>query len=761
MADLGNRANLNTAIDTLLDDAQPNEAIQPSDHNTLLKNALDTVANGLSNTLRTNPETSGQDLEVTSGDKVKFKHSTFFGSIVSGTLTADRTYTLPDNTGTIALLSDITGGDSIYTADDTIGSGRVATLTDSLRFDNVGTTSSDFIEFKHANNASLLTFLRFYNALESKYTDIGCAGNTSIFNIKSNTNNVADFQSNRTFFYGASSGYIKLETNVSGADNWKLMADRQNQGQGFNIENETTGNYGLHIKKDNTFIVRAYNAISTEDISLQGSTLVNDKFEIQTTTEGMLMPRLTTAQMNAISSPDTNLLIFNTDLTAFYRYNGSSWVAMSTGYGIIEIKDSTGTPTFYADLQTALETCKTGTNTVNIHSNIALSAQININYSGSGVGTGYNFDNLTINLNGFTLSYDGANGDSVIDADLFSTPPNLKIINGQIIRTNATSGYSLSFQRTTFHASNLIVDSNKSCLEMGTISTNAYLGGSYFIARGTTEAVKTNTGTIKDFVAINTSSGIAFYMASSVAQNFYCESDSGAALRVLSGNADNFKAHSNSGYGVWHSSSTTCKLTNFEASSNSSAGIRRSGYGASTWHLSNFRVLNGGIQLDGSITTSRFSNFTVFCDFNTSLRGQVHGLNFYNGTFESDGAYHTSVIGLNNKLENVSFIGNDFETINFIDVGNVNNSVLKNCNFTCLLDTSSGHAIDVGGIDGGNIYFMNCTFEVVNSGANCITSGDAETITVLNSSFKGATTPINANVTITASSDENNGNRSI
>ena len=274
MADLGSRTNLDTAINTLLDDAQPNEAIQPSDHNTLLKNALDTVANGLPNTLRTNPETSGQDLEVTSGDKIKFKNSGFVGSLVSGTLTADKTYTLPDNTGTIALLSDITGGDSIYTADDTIGSGRVATLTDSLRFDNVGTTSSDFIEFKHANNASLLTFLRFYNALESKYTDIGCAGNTSIFNIKSNTNNVADFQSNRTFFYGASSGYIKLETNVSGADNWKLMADRQNQGQGFNIENETTGNYGLHIKKDNTFVVRAYNPISTEKISFQGSTLI-------------------------------------------------------------------------------------------------------------------------------------------------------------------------------------------------------------------------------------------------------------------------------------------------------------------------------------------------------------------------------------------------------------------------------------------------------------------------------------------------------
>ena len=140
MADLGNRANLNTAIDTLLDDAQPNEAIQPSDHNTLLKNALDTVANGLSNTLRTNPETSGQDLEVTSGDKVKFKDSTFFGSIVSGTLTADRTYTLPDNTGTIALTTDIGG---VLGVSDSSG---IYTFYDTFALAIAGASSGDTIQ---------------------------------------------------------------------------------------------------------------------------------------------------------------------------------------------------------------------------------------------------------------------------------------------------------------------------------------------------------------------------------------------------------------------------------------------------------------------------------------------------------------------------------------------------------------------------------------------------------------------------------------
>jgi len=122
MADLGSRTNLDTAINTLLDDAQPNEAIQPSDHNTLLKNALDTVANGLPNTLRTNPETGGQDLEVTSGDNIDFKNSGFVGALTSGTLTGNQTYTLPDNTGTIALTSDIVSGGGVVGISDSSGS---------------------------------------------------------------------------------------------------------------------------------------------------------------------------------------------------------------------------------------------------------------------------------------------------------------------------------------------------------------------------------------------------------------------------------------------------------------------------------------------------------------------------------------------------------------------------------------------------------------------------------------------------------------
>ena len=128
MTDLLSRANVDIAINTLLDDLQPNDAIQPSDHNGLLKDILDTLSNGLSTTLRTNPETSGQDIEITSGDKIKFKNSGFVSSLLTDTLTATRTLTFPDNSGTIALLSDITGGNSIYSANDSLTGNREVNL---------------------------------------------------------------------------------------------------------------------------------------------------------------------------------------------------------------------------------------------------------------------------------------------------------------------------------------------------------------------------------------------------------------------------------------------------------------------------------------------------------------------------------------------------------------------------------------------------------------------------------------------------------
>ena len=92
--------------------------------------------------------------------------------------------------------------------------------------------------------------------------------------------------------------------------------------------------------------------------------------DIASTTKGLLIPRMTEDQRNAINSPASGLMIYQTDGTVgFYYYNGSSWAevaATSATYSIGDIVnggvvfwlDSTGQHGLvvaFSDVATAVE----------------------------------------------------------------------------------------------------------------------------------------------------------------------------------------------------------------------------------------------------------------------------------------------------------------------------------------------------------------------------------------------------------------------
>jgi hypothetical protein len=55
-------------------------------------------------------------------------------------------------------------------------------------------------------------------------------------------------------------------------------------------------------------------------------------FDVQSTTKGILIPRMTQTQRNAIASPATGLMVYQTDATAgFYYYNGTAWTSIGAG----------------------------------------------------------------------------------------------------------------------------------------------------------------------------------------------------------------------------------------------------------------------------------------------------------------------------------------------------------------------------------------------------------------------------------------------
>ena len=113
--------------------------------------------------------------------------------------------------------------------------------------------------------------------------------------------------------------------------------------------------------------------------------------DVIATNKGFLMPRLTTAQRTAISSPATGLQVYDTDTDTFWYYNGATWTENSGGGKFVDGASSDiayydgrvgiGINTFSQAHKLFVQSTKTGEN----ESHTA--ARINANYNGTGTST--------------------------------------------------------------------------------------------------------------------------------------------------------------------------------------------------------------------------------------------------------------------------------------------------------------------------------------------------------------------------------------
>jgi hypothetical protein len=75
--------------------------------------------------------------------------------------------------------------------------------------------------------------------------------------------------------------------------------------------------------------VSAQVAINTDGSSPDSSAML----DIQSDTAGLLIPRMTATQRDAIKSPAEGLMVFVTDDNTFYYYTGSAWTLISGDTG--------------------------------------------------------------------------------------------------------------------------------------------------------------------------------------------------------------------------------------------------------------------------------------------------------------------------------------------------------------------------------------------------------------------------------------------
>lgn len=87
-----------------------------------------------------------------------------------------------------------------------------------------------------------------------------------------------------------------------------------------------SGTGGRIILQNGTFTKTWLHATNNGvNIGADADVHASAELQVTTTTKGFLLPRLTTTQVNAISSPAAGLMVYNTTLNKLCYYNGSSW----------------------------------------------------------------------------------------------------------------------------------------------------------------------------------------------------------------------------------------------------------------------------------------------------------------------------------------------------------------------------------------------------------------------------------------------------
>jgi hypothetical protein len=99
---------------------------------------------------------------------------------------------------------------------------------------------------------------------------------------------------------------------------------------GFSITYNGGYSNGGHIFNVNS--AEAVRISSNKNLLIGTTTdIASSKLTVDSTTQGALLPRMTTTQRNAIVSPATGLIVYDTTLLAFYQYNGTAWVVVGGG----------------------------------------------------------------------------------------------------------------------------------------------------------------------------------------------------------------------------------------------------------------------------------------------------------------------------------------------------------------------------------------------------------------------------------------------
>ncbi len=334
------------------------------------------------------------------------------------------------------------------------------------------------------------------------------------------------------------------------------------------------------------------------------------RLDLSTTTDGFLMPRLTTAQMNAVSAPTTDLLIFNTDFSALYRYDGVNWKPFA-GYGVLSISDSEGSKTYYSDLTSAFAAFTAG-DVIEQHADIIETGAVTL-----GIPNG-----LKWNMNGHKYEQSNATGSCVYD---LNAAVEFDIYNGEIKKSTGGS-YALYVNNpsTVGRLHNVLLNS--------TFGICLYNDGEVIGGRGTNSAGVQGVdsdGILRNFyfdgfgyIIINNTNARAY--------NCYSKSSGTSGFVIANGELHNSIGESSSSYGI---DLRSAKLFNCTGLSSANHGIYSASSGAVMYDCRGRSTSGGGIYLNNIIDV-----YDSIGESSTTYGLRGNGTSFYGCTGISSAA---------------------------------------------------------------------------------------------------------------------------
>jgi hypothetical protein len=379
--------------------------------------------------------------------------------------------------------------------------------------------------------------------------------------------------------------------------------------------------------------------------------------------------------------------------STFLRGDGS-WQTPTAPYGIFGISNSSGQYTYYATLTLAMASAVSG-QTIEFFANYTETGNVSISLK----------DNVNINGNGYT--YNISNNSGSLWA--FSNTLGSRTISNLTINATGVAGSFQGFRTTT--------------------GTTTCIG---FVIKTTsgTGAVTFGGGIIDGIICRVSGTSIGISLIGGYIQNSKSYSVSGRAIDcgVSNGRLYNCHGESTSDVGIYGGFMHKC------VGIGSTSGIQLQGGGGAT-DCTGISSAGYGIYISGS--NGLHSNLVAFSSGLWAFRIFANNINV-NGVSAYSTASYAFVAGLGAIITN----GYAESTVNIPFC--VGSGVYSNFYAKSSWNNASGHA---SLIDDNSAVLINCSFDVTNASANCLYSSSAKTFKYIRSTFKGATTSINANVT--------------